>query len=159
MQIRLTGALVIFLIDLAAGFDFSKLLNRIHQATIRFDQQSEAVTNKEENELRGIEAKEHEVDRSVEDIRRKYHLQDPFSLLEKVRRLRFHKVVPRTEEFDSDAKILRQTEVNREKAEKHFLDVEKEIAQLPEKLMKSKERAKDQFEVPLDDDSDDQDDD
>lgn len=135
---RLFGVLglAFALVDIGSAFDFSKLLNRIHQATIHFDQQSESVTNKEENELRSIEAKEKEVDRSVEEIRRKYHLKDdPYSLLEEGRRLKFRKVAPRTEEFETDAKILRETEINREKAEKHFLDVEKEISELPQKLM------------------------
>jgi hypothetical protein len=60
-------------------------------------------------------------------------------------------VTPRIDEFDTDAKILRQTELNREKAEKHFLDVEKEISELPEKLIK--QQAKDRLQGPSDEDS------
>lgn len=146
---------LVLLVEFVSGFDFSKLLNRIHQATIHFDEQSEEVANKEDNELRSIEAKEHEVDRQVEEISQKYHLPisdiSSSSLLEKGKRMRFHRVTPRIDEFDTDAKILRQTELNREKAEKHFLDVEKEISELPEKLIK--QQAKDRLQGPSDEDS------
>ena len=149
---------LILLVELVSGFDFSKLLNRIHQATIHFDQQSEEVANKEDNELRSIEAKEHEVDRQIDEIAQKYHFPtsdvSESSLLEKSKRMRFHRVTPRIDELDSDAKILRQTEFNREKAEKHFLEVEKEISELPEKLIKT--QAKDRLQVSLDDNSTDE---
>ena len=157
-----TAALVLGTLASAVhGWDFSNLLGRIQQATISFDQRADEVRDSEEASLRKIEDKERAVDRSLETFKEKLRMSapPPQSLLEQRRRKhRKNRVTFKRVSFKSDNKVLEETERQREEAEKNFLAVEKQIADLPEKLTHSKERrVKEKFDVPLDDAQDDED--
>ncbi len=136
-------------------FNFNDLLGRIHQATLKFEQQADDVKNREEDELRNIEMRERDVDRALAADAEKFHWkQDPQSLLER-KRYKKLRVKPKPIAADEDIHILEETEKQRELAEKNFLEVEKEIAELPDNLLGTSERRKKNLDVPLDEDYDD----
>ena len=155
------GAAVLALgaLAVAEAFDFSHLLNRIQQETIKFDQRAEQVKNKEEEQLHRIELQERDLDRSLEATREKYHwVHEPASFLERkqgtLRRVKARVFTPK-----DDLHVIEQTEKQREEAQKEFLAVEKMVADMPEKLLGKKEKLKENLQVPLEDPDDDSSDD
>lgn len=128
------------LVSLAcAQFDFHNLLGRIQQTTLKFDQQVEDIKNREQDEIRNIELRERALDRALETDMEKYHWKRPetSSFLEsKLRRHKKHrKVEAHPITLENDVQALEETEEQRQVAEKEFLKVEKDIAELPEKLL------------------------
>jgi hypothetical protein len=134
-------------------YAFSDLLGRIQQTTLKFDQQAEDVKNREQEEIRNIEMRERDIDRAFNAEVEKFHWKLPLasSFLEK-RRPKKHSVKAKPIAVDENLRVLEETEKQRELAEKNFLAVEKDIASLPEKLLRTKERKKNKLSVPLDDD-------
>lgn len=158
MRFLSVGALVC-LASSVAGWDFTNLLGRIRHTTLDYDHQAATLVNQEENDINSIQLREDKVDRELADIIEKFDLKKdsgPFSLLQKRRHHKSHKIVAHGETpIEADMKILDQTEKNRERAEAEFLDTERKIADLPEKLSHRKERRqREQLEVPLEDEDD-----
>ena len=152
-------ALGLFAGVVSANFDFSNLVGKIQQTTLNFDQQVEDIKNREQDEIRNIELRERDLDRTLEQNAEKFHwkLSPSQSFLESKRRYKKHRVEVKPISTGADTHILEETEKQREIAEKNFLQVEKQIAELPEKLLHKAERQKAQLDVPLDDDGDDPD--
>jgi hypothetical protein len=143
-------------LGIASGdFEFTDLLGRIQQTTLKFDQQAEDVKNREINEIHNIEMRERDVDRELQADIEKYHWNIPSASFLQKRRVQKNRVKSKPVSINQDVIALEQTEKQRELAEKNFLKVEKEIAELPDKLMRTKERQQSRLEVPLDDDDDD----
>ena len=162
------------------SFDSASLLNHIRQATLNYDQMVDSVKNREEDQIHKIELKERDVDRQLEAVVNKYHLDKPtgFSLLERrkrhrhrstrhqespqdqvipkyshLKKIEVHEIVP-----EADLKAMESAELAREDAEAQLVKVEADVAKLPEKLFHTAERnAKKNKFVPLDEDEGDDD--
>jgi polysaccharide pyruvyl transferase WcaK-like protein len=148
---RLAAVVALSVVSLAQAFDFSHLLNRIQQETIKFDQRADDVKNREEEQIHRIELQERDLDRSLEAAREKYHwVHQPISLLERKHRV-IRRVKPRVFTPKDDMHVIEQTERQREEAQKEFLAVEKMVADLPSKLLGKREKLKEKLEVPLED--------
>jgi hypothetical protein len=162
---RFVGAFAC-IVQLGAGFDLTGLLNHIRSETLNFDQMVDGVKTKEENQIHEIELKERDVDRELEAVAEKYHFGHRFlendsassSFLE-ARKSKdklpeysnLKKVTPHQIVSKSDVKALEKTELNREAAEKNLVQVEAQIADMPERLLHTKERRiKEDKDVPLD---------
>ena len=155
----LSAGVLLCLGSSVAGWDFTNLLGRIRHTTLDYDHQAATLVNQEENDINSIQLRENKVDRELADIIEKFHLKKDsglFSLLQKRRHHKSHKIVPHGETpIEADMKILDKTEKNRERAEAEFLDTERKIADLPEKLSHRKERRqREHLEVPLEDEDD-----
>ena len=161
------------------SFDSASLLNHIRQATLNYDQMVDSVKNREEDQIHKIELKERDVDRQLEAVVNKFHLDKPtgYSLLERrkrhrhrsshavpgdqvipkyshLKKIEVHEIVP-----EADLKAMESTELAREDAEAQLVKVEADIAKLPEKLLHITERnAKDNKSVPLDEATEDDED-
>lgn len=138
------------------GFDFSGLLGRIQSETMRFDRQTDEYRNKEEAGIRAVELRERDIDRSLDGIKMRLHLDSsPNGASFLQRHMRKHHSKPIEANLvtsESDEKELEKLEMNREAAEDKFISVEENIAEMPERIMHTKEKhAKEDFEVPLDD--------
>jgi hypothetical protein len=153
--------------QLGAGFDLTGLLNHIRSETLNFDQMVDGVKTKEENQIHDIELKERDVDRELDAVAEKYHFGQKFSendsssFLQKKRTgdnfpkySHLKKVSPHEIVAKSDVKAMEKAELDREAAEKNLVQVEEDIAQLPEKLFHTRERrAKEDKDIPLEDTS------
>ena len=152
------------------SFDVASVLNHIRQATLNYDQMVDSVKNREEDQIHKIELKERDVDRQLEAIINKFHLDKPngYSLLERrkkhrnksipddqtipkyshLKKIEVHEIVP-----EVDLKAMEDAELAREDAEAQLVKVEEDISKLPEKLFHTTERrAKETKYVPLEDD-------
>lgn len=140
----------------SANWDFSNLLGKIQQTTLNFDQQVEDIKNREQDEIRNIELRERDLDRSLEQNAEKFHwkLSPSQSFLESKRRYKKRRVEVKPISAGTNTHILEETEKQREMAEKNFLQVEKQIAELPDKLLHKAERQKAHLNVPLNDGDD-----
>lgn len=119
---------------------------------MKFDQQAEDVKNREQDEIRNIEMRERDIDRAFAAEAEKFHWKLPSSsFLETRRRNAKHRVKPKPVTVDDSVEVLQKTERERELAQKNFIAVEKQIAELPDKLLRTKERQKSKLSVPLDD--------
>ena len=152
------------------SFDVASVLNHIRQATLNYDQMVDSVKNREEDQIHKIELKERDVDRQLEAVINKFHLDKPsgYSLLERrkkhrrgadvaedqmipkyshLKKIEVHEIVP-----DVDLKAMEDAELAREDAEAQLVKFEADIAKLPEKLFHTTERrAKESKYVPLED--------
>lgn len=139
-------------LPVSLAFDFSGLLGRIQSETLKFDRMTDEYKNEEEAGIRSVQLRERDIDRSLEGIKMKLHLDTPASFVERrIRHHRRHEVIPKSVSFESDATELEGLETKREEAQKNFLAVEEDISKMPERIMHTKEKlAKEQFEVPLD---------
>ena len=154
------------------SFDVASVLNHIRQATLNYHQMVDSVKNREEDQIHKIELKERDVDRQLEAIINKFHLDKPsgYSLLERrkkhrkssipedqtipkyshLKKVEVHEIVP-----EVDMKAMEETELAREDAEAQLVKVEADIAKLPERLFHTSERkAKESKYVPLEDERD-----
>ena len=161
-----------FLQTVFGSFDVANVLNHIRQATLNYDQMVDSVKNREEDQIHKIELKEKDVDRQLETIVNKFHLDKPssYSLLERRRKrktrpqrlsedqtvpkyshlkqVEVHEIVP-----EVDLKAMEDAELAREDAEAQLVKVEADLAKLPERIFHTSERkAKDSKYVPLEDD-------
>ena len=145
----------LFIVPSMGLFNFNDLMGRVQQATLKFDRQAEDIKNREEDEIRNIEMREKDADRSLEANIEKFHWQrsNPSFLERRSHHKKLH-VKARPVTADVDMRILEETEKQRELAEKNFLKVEREIADLPDKLLGTSERQKSALDVPLDDQND-----
>lgn len=145
-------ACVAFTVRESTAWDFSGLLGKIQSETLKFDRMADTYKNKEEAGIRSVQLHERDIDRSLEALKQRLHL-DGTSFLERHRKHkhRSHKPVKANAvTFSSDEKELEDLEHKREAAERTFLETEKEIAGMPERIFHSKEKqAKENFEVPL----------
>ena len=163
-----------FLHTVLGSFDAASVLNHIRQTTLNYDQMIDTVKNREEDQIHKIELKERDVDRQLESIVNKFHLDKPtgYSLLERrkkrtnrarqqsdypedqrvpkyshLKKVEVHEIVP-----EVDLKAMEDAELARENAEAQLVKVEADIAKLPERLFHTSERkAKESKYVPLDD--------
>jgi hypothetical protein len=148
------------LVTLVNGFDFTGLLSKIRKATLNYDHEAAEKVNKEEDQLSKIELKETAIDRQLADVIQRYHLEKKpraFSLLEKRNRHRHSQTVtvPELQPLEEDVRIMEKTEINREKAQKEFLETEQKMVDLPETLTHRKaNKIRAEMNAPLDDDND-----
>lgn len=150
--------LLFTLVAACSGFDFSGLLGRIQSETMKFDRMTNEYKNQEEAGIRSVQLRERDIDRSLEALKMRLHLEGSpsgLSLLER-RRKHFHHrphkpVVSNIVTFNSDEKELEALEQKRQEAQRNFLAVEEDIAKMPERLFHAKDKqAKEQLTVPLD---------
>lgn len=118
----------------SANYDFSGLMNRIQKSTFDFDRRIEDTKNSEDSTIRSIELQERNVDRQLDAIREKFHLR-PASSTSLLEKKRLRKNNHRRSEAD-DAEIIRDTELDREKAVEQLLRVEEDIGHMPERLFR-----------------------
>jgi len=149
-----------------AAFDLTGLVNRIRSETLNFDQMVDSVKTKEENQIHNIELKERDVDRELDAVAEKYHFGHKYSnpgpgesFLERKHRhedvpkySHLKKVEPHEIVSEKDVKAMEKSELAREEAEKELVQVEANLADMPERLFHTKERrAKEDKDVPLED--------
>ncbi len=131
------------------NFDFSGLLNKIQKSTFDFDRRVEDAKNSEESSIRSIELQERNVDRELQGIREKLGLKastgtnPSLSFLETRRRHKKHHsdaAATSGSLVASDEDMIRESELNREKAVEEVVRVEDEIGQMPEQLFHTQEK-------------------
>ena len=130
----------------------------------------DSVKNREEDQIHKIEMKEKDVDRQLEAVVSKYHLDNsnPYSFLERRRRhhhkkhttsshhLNHPREIPEDQTIpkyshlkrvevhtimpEADLKAMEQAEVARKQAEDELVKAEADLAGLPERLFHTKEK-------------------
>jgi hypothetical protein len=132
-----------FLPLLVGSNEFESLLREIRNKNQIFDNSINSIKTRELSEINDIENKNQQIDIELKSIEDKYKIQpssESFSLLERKDHHRLRSLQPVKLNLDAEIPLLEKLEQKREDAQRKFLEVEKSIVNMGNRITKHPQR-------------------